>query len=205
MQQGRLKANLFLEDPYNMDGNSPYKFSRGKTRCSGPECNRWKKLREVNGRLYCNFHISKPKEFRTNAQKARHTRKEKERRAKMCSISFCETEAIYESTFDVRYCGDHYSGPVCNYINCPKVFRLSSVHGAYWCQTHRKDIIEIRSRIKHDNSREDAENRLKELRIRKDKDLNHIYYYIKVLSTTWASKERGTEKAQSVSVIGSQH
>ena len=102
-----------------------------------------------------------------------------------CIVSECIKHGVYEYVFNQWYCDQHYTGIVCNYVGCTRIHNLSNIHSSYWCLEHLNVISEIRSKIKHKDSIEDAQHRLKELKIRKDKDSNHIRYYLKVLQKNW--------------------
>ncbi len=77
------------------------------------------------------------------------------------------------------YCKEHYKGNICNYIKCYQTQNIIEKYKAYWCEFHIETINNIRNNIDHRGSNREIYARLLELKVRKDKDNSHIYYYIK--------------------------
>lgn len=86
--------------------------------------------------------------------------------------------ATIECALEKWYCLEHY-------IGCCRAFNLRTAHKAYWCEIHLCVILD--TRINHSGSEQELETRLQELRIRKDKDNNHMFYYIKTKIETISS------------------
>ena len=95
-----------------------------------------------------------------------------------CYDQECDLYSKYEGSWNKWYCEKHYQGNICNINGCNNTKKLEYKHRAWYCSEHLVLQESIRSKIDHSGSQDEINARLLELKFRKDKDNNHIKYYI---------------------------
>jgi hypothetical protein len=69
----------------------------------------------------------------------------------------------------------------CHAYNCKLYKSLTTKYNGDWCDSHLREISDLRTIIrKHDGSYDEAVCRLKELTMRKNFDVNHWFYALKL-------------------------
>ena len=65
----------------------------------------------------------------------------------------------------------------CAYKDCT-AFGTVKGFNTIWCETHFNEMVQLRDNIKHEDITKELEYRRQELKLRKDTDAGHQYFYI---------------------------
>ena len=96
---------------------------------------------------------------------------------------------------DEYVCEDHVPSNlnktvICNWKYCLRTNNLERYARAQWCPEHLNETLKHRAKISpHLGTDDERKARLEEIKVRKDQDAGHIYYYLQLMSEHIKNKD----------------
>lgn len=128
----------------------------GDIMCYSPGCRKHTKLKLLNGKFYCKFHLDHPEG----------------------SVKFTvKSDSRFSTPKLILF--DNCNRELCHAYGCKTYKNLTKFAGGLFCEVHKVQLLEIRSKINHQDTPKEFEARKEEVLFRKIFDPGHVKYAYK--------------------------